>query len=170
LLERHATGAGTGLVLDAPCGAGRLRPMLEAHGRYVGLDVSRSMLESAGEARLIHGELEHLPLRDASFNVVVCCRLLHHLADETRLARVVHELVRVSSAWIVVTFWDAASLPALRRRVFPRRRASGRVARRRARIQAAFAAAGADIVEWDSSLRFVSRQTYGIARRTSSEG
>lgn len=157
-------------MLDAPCGAGRLQPMLAQHGRYVGLDVSRSMLGAcAGADPLAQGAVEHLPFADRSFELVVCCRLLHHLADGSQLDAVVRELVRVSAGWVVVTFWDSGSLPALRRRVFPRRRTSGRVARTRARIENAFASAGATIVEWDASLRFVSRQTYGIARRHESE-
>lgn len=166
LLSRHLRADEPGAILDAPCGTGRLRAMLERHGRYVGLDVSPAMLSEAGSGALVRGDSARLPFRDRSFRAVVCCRLLHHLG-ESALDRTVAELVRVSDGWVAGTFWDAGSLPAWRRRVLPGRRPPGRIAHPRARIEAAFRAAGAEVVEWGHSLRFVSRQAYFIARRRS---
>lgn len=169
LLDRHLAPAGSACLLDAPCGAGRLLPALAARGRVVGLDVSPAMLAGARATRaaelLVAGDLAALPFDEQSFDAVVCCRLLHHLERDEDLACIARELVRVSRALVLVTYWDAASLPALRRRLLPSARAPRRFARPRATIEAAFAAAGAEVVERAWSLRFVSRQAYLVLRR-----
>ena len=180
LLARH--GARGERILDAPCGTGRLRATLERFAPiYVGLDVSRPMLARAkqdGARRLAAADILRLPLRDASFDVVVACRILHHLADDAAFEAVVRELVRVSAAVIVASFWDSASLPALGRRVRGHRRrgrahgqrggaheAGGRVAHTKRRVRAAFAAAGAEVRAFEYSFRFLSQQTFVLATR-----
>ena len=177
LLARHLPSREGALLLDAPCGAGRLRATLARRGRYVGLDVSAPMLaaarsearadaaESAGELELVLGDVERLPFRDDSFDAVVCCRLLHHLVEREALARVLRELVRVSRGLVIASFWDAASLPAWRRRVFAARRPARRHARPRTELVAALAQAGAEAIDFRHSLRFVSRQAFVVARK-----
>jgi len=167
--------AGSGLVLDAPCGTGRLRAAIEAHGRWVGLDVSAEMLNAHDPpGTRLRGDVEHLPFRDDAFEAVVCCRLLHHLDDPERLERTIAELVRVSARWIVASFWDAASLPEWRRGLGtlptarrPRRDAHPRtrVARGKRELKRAFERADATVVGWEHSFRFVSRQAFAIARK-----
>ena len=159
--------SGSGLVLDAPCGTGRLRDAIEAHGRWVALDLSPQMLAATESARArLRGDVERLPFRDGAFEAVVCCRLLHHLRGQARLERTVHELVRVSAEWIVASFWDAASLPAWKRRLLAPARRGSRVARSKRDVAAAFHAAGAAIVGWEHSLRFLSQQTFVVARKS----
>jgi len=120
LLRAHAPHP-TGFVLDAPCGTGRLAPVLTGHGTLVGLDANRPMLERAAGAGSaggwVQGSALALPFADRSFDAVVCCRLLHHLRDRGELERGVRELVRVSRRLVVASFWDAASWPALRVRL-----------------------------------------------------
>jgi SAM-dependent methyltransferase len=171
LLRRHHAPA-AGLLLDAPCGAGRLGRALATSGRAVGLDANRPMLEAArdeaGLTRLVEGSVMALPFAEAAFDVVVCCRLLHHLRERAELERAVRELVRVSRRLVVVSFWDAASWPALRVRLGLKRSEGtrGRVAAPRAELAALFAAAGAPVVEFRAVLRFVSQQTFLVAERT----
>lgn len=170
LLARHLEPRPQACVLDAPCGTGRLRARLARHGRYVGLDVSRAMLAAAhaNEARgaaLLAGDVEHLPFRAESFDAVVCCRLLHHIGEPTALARVVAELVRVSRGLVIASFWDADSLPAWRRRLFPGARAPRRHAWPRTALAAAFERAGAEVLAFEHTLRFLARQTFVVARR-----
>ena len=175
LLEKHlsadrsAAAHGKALLLDAPCGTGRLRPTLSAHGRHVGLDVSLPMLAEARQANpagaWLRGNVTRLPFRDGSFDAVVCCRLLHHLAEPEALAEVLSELVRVSRALVIASFWDRGSLPAWRRAWLPTTRPARRHARSRAELAAAFAHAGAEVVGWKHSLRFVSRQAFVVARK-----
>ncbi len=161
-------------MLDAPCGTGRLRAAIEGHAdRWVGLDVSASMLEAmTGEERsAVCGDVEALPFPDDAFDAVVCCRLLHHLRDEEVFRQTVAELVRVSRDLIVASFWDAAALPALRRRYLPAlgRRARGRIPHAKAQVARVFEAAGAEVVGFRHSLRFVSRQTFVVARKRGGE-
>jgi SAM-dependent methyltransferase len=173
------------VILDAPCGAGRLLAGLAGRARrLVGLDVSAAMLAEArsaaaaacadppgslaGEpardgdaprAALVRGDLARLPFRDASFDAVVCCRLLHHLADPEELRAAVRELVRVSRGLVLASFWDAGSLAGWRRP----RPGAGRRAQPKAELRAAFAAAGAEVTGFAHGVRFVSQQTFLLA-------
>lgn len=148
-----------GVVLDTPCGTGRLRSVLERGRRYVGLDVSADML-AAGDAGStpVEGDAFHLPFREGAVPLVVCCRLLHHLDD---VAPVVRELVRVASGHVLASYWDRASWQALRngRRPHDRRRA-----RRSAEVREAFERAGARVLGFEHTFRFVSQQSWVVAR------
>jgi SAM-dependent methyltransferase len=157
-------GGAPALVLDVPCGTGRLRATLEGFGRYVGADVSPEMLARARELGpgCLRAEAERLPFADGAFEIVLCCRLLHHLRDERRFERVVAELARVSSRWIVASFFDAAALPALRRRLSA---SPGRISHTKRRVRAALDAAGATPHAFAHTLRFFSRQTFVLARK-----
>jgi ubiquinone/menaquinone biosynthesis C-methylase UbiE len=81
-------------ILDVGCGTGTLMKMMtqEWHGEYlVGLDLSRSMLDSAkskldgsGAGRmtdLVRGDAESLPFRDSSFSAVTCTGVLRFLPN-----------------------------------------------------------------------------------------
>jgi SAM-dependent methyltransferase len=168
ILREHGV---RGRVLDVPCGTGRLTDAIARHAaRPVGADVSMPMLAQAradASLRLAQASAEHLPFADRAFDVVVCCRLLHHLRDAGRLERVVAELVRVSDRLVVASYWDAASLPALRVKWGLKRGEGerGRGARAQAEIERVFAAAGARCVEFRHSFRFVSQQTFVVAER-----
>ena len=156
------------LVLDAPCGTGRLRARLAGRAHLcVGLDVSPAMLETARAAGqpLVRGDLFRLPFADGAFDAVVCCRLLHHLSDPAALDAAARELVRVARGVVVASFWDRAALPSLGRRLSGRAR-QGRVAHRKRDVCAAFARAGAEVRTFAHSFRFLSQQTFLLAEKT----
>lgn len=169
ILDRHGVRPSLRPVLDVPCGTGRLRSVLERRKmRYVGVDVSMPMLLEArrgDESGLMQAELEHLPFQDDAFDLVVCCRLLHHLSEPEEIEAVVRELTRVSYRMVVVSFWDSASLHALRRRVGLRRTEGprGRRALSKRTLRRVFEAAGAEVVGFHYSFRFVSQQTFAVA-------
>jgi len=169
LLARHLSVRSGALVLDSPCGAGRLSASLARFGRCVGIDISSPMLAEArrgsGSERFLRGDVARLPFRDSTFDAVVCCRLLHHLAEPEELASVLGELVRVSRDLVIASFWDSGSWPAWRARFFPPSRLPRRWARERIELAQAFASAGAEVVGWKHSLRFVSRQAFVAARK-----
>jgi SAM-dependent methyltransferase len=171
LLARHLPGGRAQSVLDAPCGSGRLAPLLRARSaRYVGLDVSPSMLAEAGRSggtSWVRGDLAALPFADGTFEVVVACRILHHLDDQAELGRVLGELTRVASRWIVLSYWDARSLPALRRAWAPwlARAPRGRVSHPRAVLERILCEAGSEVVDSRHSLRFLSAQAFLVARK-----
>jgi SAM-dependent methyltransferase len=164
-LARHGVERGRGGILDVPCGAGRLTDVLARHGEPVtGADLSPSMLAEAGGARRVLASAFALPFAAASFDVVVCCRLLHHLREPGDLERVAGELLRVSARLVIASFWDATSLPALRRRV-GLKRPEARVAIPHERMARVFERAGARVLGFEHSLRFVSQQTFLVVRR-----
>lgn len=169
ILDRHGVRPSLRPILDAPCGAGRLRGVLERRRmRYVGVDVSAPMLAQAsrgGNAALCLAAVERLPFQDDAFDVVVCCRLLHHLHDEDDVRAVVHELVRVSYRMVIASFWDSASLHAWRRRVGLRRQEGpkGRHAISKRTLREVFHSAGAEVTGYHHSLRFVSQQAFVVA-------
>jgi SAM-dependent methyltransferase len=169
ILEHHAARPGLRPILDAPCGTGRLRSVFERRGmRYIGLDVSVPMLEEARrgeEGDLVLSVVDRMPFRDDAFDIVLCCRLLHHLEENEETEIVVKELVRVAHRLIVVSFWDSASLPALRSRVALKKSEGPRGMRMLSKraLKRMFDEAGAEVVEFHHSLRFVSQQAFAVA-------
>ncbi|MBI4570229.1 MAG: class I SAM-dependent methyltransferase [Planctomycetes bacterium] len=130
-------------LLDAPCGAGRFLPALRRRAeRVVGADISHPMLALAsatgpGAGGACPGDLVHastfaLPFARASFDAVVCWRLLHHLPDPAVRVRLLAELGRVARRALIVSFADAGAWKARRRD----RRAAGGQPRRRVAIPA----------------------------------
>ncbi len=86
-----------GTALDAACGTGRHTQHLVAAGHLVtGVDSSPEMLRVARMklpgVDFMHGELDALPVPDATFDVVVCALALTHVAD---LEPVFSEFARV---------------------------------------------------------------------------
>lgn len=86
-----------GDALDAACGTGRFSTRLASRGhRVVGVDSSPEMLAEARRklpGTDFHlGELDELPLSDASIDLVVCALALTHVPD---LAPVMAEFARV---------------------------------------------------------------------------
>jgi SAM-dependent methyltransferase len=82
--------------------------------RYIGLDVSVPMLQEARrgeEGDLVVAVVDRLPFKDDAFDIVLCCRLLHHLEENEETELVVKELVRVAHRLIVVSFWDRPRSP-----------------------------------------------------------
>lgn len=177
-------GVRAGAVLDAPCGAGRLRAELEAAGlAWVGLDASAAMLATASgapargsgaspaadggpgavrRAAVVRGDVLALPFRDGTFEAAVACRFLHHLREPDDVALALRELARVARRAVVASFWDAATLPALRRRLglAPDEGPAGRVAHPRALLREAARAAGARRVAFHAAFPLLSQQTW----------
>jgi SAM-dependent methyltransferase len=173
ILARYGVRPSRGGILDAPCGTGRLCHLLFSYGvPYVGVDISTEMLARAtalSPGRLARAPAADLPFPDGTFDVVVCCRLLHHLHDREKLAAVVGELVRVSGRLVVGSFWDRASFHAWRRRLglHATKGPSRRTAISKAELRGVIATAGADVVGFHHSCRFVSQQTFFVASRRS---
>jgi SAM-dependent methyltransferase len=76
-------------VLDVGCGGGALVRELVARGaRAVGLEISERQLGQArdhGVGRFIVGRAEDLPLHDASLDLVLFMRSLHHVPESSML-------------------------------------------------------------------------------------
>jgi SAM-dependent methyltransferase len=171
ILGRYGVRPSSGGILDVPCGTGRLCYLLFSYGvPYVGVDISSAMLDRAtafSPGRLARATAGGLPFPDGAFDVVVCCRLLHHLHDREELAAVVGELVRVSGRLVVGSFWDRASFHAWRRRLglHATKGPSRRTSISKAELRGVIADAGADVLSFHHSCRFVSQQTFFVASK-----
>ncbi|MBJ03038.1 MAG: hypothetical protein CMK00_09230 [Planctomycetes bacterium] len=172
LLTRH--GLSVSRVLDMPCGSGRLAPTLHPFATDMcGADASRAMLLEARAAFGRHAlKVPHvqalaqaLPFATGSCELVVCCRLLHHLDDGEQLSAVARELVRVAGTWIIASYWDCASLESMARGLRTPRPGGTRRSRPASIINGAFAAAGATVVDRVHARRLFSPQTFVLARK-----
>ncbi len=111
LLNAYDLAGGT--VLDIPCGYGRLFPIYTHLGMdFVGVDLNLGMLQLATQYddltsrdRVLHGSIFNLPFADASFDAVICIRLLHHPFCHTDRQRLLSELARVSRNYIILSYY-----------------------------------------------------------------
>ncbi len=167
LVRRFDEGAAARSVLDVPAGAGRLRAPLAALGApVVGADVSPAMLAHAvyaAERRACVADARALPFADDAFDVVVACRLLHHL-DDAAMRAAVAELSRVARRLVVASFWDAACWTEARKRWGLRRITDARRSIARADLAAIVSSAGGALLGHAASFRFVSPQTFAAWR------
>lgn len=125
---------GSPLVVDAPCGTGRLTAHLHSAGyEPIACDSSVDMIRrgalagAIGSDRATAGSLLALPFCDRAFAGGVCVRFLHHLEDASQRRAVLGELRRVVAGPVVVSVWTGVSVPRLRRslkRALGRRRSS----------------------------------------------
>lgn len=81
-------------AIDAGCGVGGyIGILLEKHCHIIGIDIAPDAVrvcraKYAGEVELILAELEQIPLKASSFDIVVCIDTLQYLEENTRYATV----------------------------------------------------------------------------------
>ncbi|MFO0934630.1 MAG: methyltransferase domain-containing protein [Planctomycetota bacterium] len=121
LLARVVPDATPGATaLDAPCGVGRLAAFLLEKGYAVrGADLSPAMREGAEAALGPHPrwlgaeplDLEEPPTPTAAtYDLVLCFRVLHHLPDAAARARVLRSLAARARGPVVVSYHHPVSL------------------------------------------------------------
>lgn len=160
--------------IDIPCGTFRLaRVLLPAGLEITAADYSEAMLD---QARQIHAgtgsaaavtfsrqDVLHTTFADATFDIAVCNRLLHHYSEpQTRIA-VLRELARITRDAVIVSFFDSASASNLVRRckhVTGLKRQRDRYAISRGELATEAHAVGLQPVCFEAVRRFVSPQTY----------
>jgi SAM-dependent methyltransferase len=101
-------------VLDVGCGTGvaarAARAVLGPDSEVVGIDVNRYMLDVARtlahDIQFREGDARALPVRDHSFDVVLCAHTLQFIADRPR---VVAQMARVVAPGgrVVVSAWES---------------------------------------------------------------
>jgi len=112
-------------VLDLPCGAGRMYPLLKRLGyRVVEADASPSMLDYARQnaSKLPQNESDefvladafHTPFQNFQFDAVVCNRLIHHFPEPQVRQQLLQELGRIAKGPIVISFFSTLATDALK--------------------------------------------------------
>lgn len=164
-LQRIARRAPFHSVLDCPSGAGRFLPMLAKFGvSAIAIDTAAEMLQQArrfehlfpDSAAFIAGSAFELPLPDKSVDVVMCARLLHHFAESEKRRKVLQEFVRVARVGVVISYFDACSYRAWKRRrkVARSGRVTGRHAITRDQCKLEAADAGLQLLGHNALLRY----------------
>jgi SAM-dependent methyltransferase len=100
-----------GMVLDVGCGTGALAERLAQSGYQVtGVDPSDGMLDllrrRAPAVRALRASGTALPFEDATFDLVLCVAVMHHIVDPEDVRQTLGEMVRVSKPWGRVLIWD----------------------------------------------------------------
>lgn len=165
-----ATGVSQARVLDLPCGAGRLTPLLLPFARQlISADYSPAMLRVFQRQRGLPctvADAFHLPFGDRTFDLVFSARLSHHISDDDLRAAYVREILRVSAQWAVFTIFDTRSLKnvlrSLRRKVSKKRPKNTFT---REQVQALTAECGFELVTGFALSRLASGHVFYVARR-----
>lgn len=122
------------LILDLPCGTGRLTTSLVRLGyKVVSADHSQQLVDQARQGcgeelglseeqldevvRFGEQDIRKTTFEDGAFDAVVCNGLLHQYAEADARRALLSELSRISKGPIVVSFRCSLSLETLRARV-----------------------------------------------------
>jgi SAM-dependent methyltransferase len=104
-------------VLDAGCGMGRhTHHLLKAGAEVVALDASPAVEAAAancasGQALFVQADLLRLPLPPASFDVVICLGVLHHLEDTLGGLRALVAAARPGGRVLIFVYHDGGASP-----------------------------------------------------------
>ena len=111
-LERVLSSVTLGsLLVDAPCGTGRLMPLYLSKGfRVLGVDISREMIHVArrrtaswkGKANFSRLDFARIPLATDSVDAVFCIRFLPHFPPEERI-EMLREFSRIARERVVIS-------------------------------------------------------------------
>lgn len=168
------TGVRQGTILDVPCGAGRLTPLLaRVARRLVSVDYSPAMIDvfkrrfGDQHPQALVGDSFRLPFRDGAFDVVYSARLSHHIGDEALRLAHLREVMRVSRAWTIVTVFDSRSLKNLLRdvrRVFNKKKQAKNTLSRE-QVADVAAASGFSVVDAIPLSRLASGHVFYVLQR-----
>lgn len=169
MLRRVPAGA---LVLDSPCGTGRVLCRLAQQGfRVIGADISaemmavaRARIPASGQARFARMDLTRIALDDRSVEAVLSIRFLPHISPGERTT-MLREFGRVARRAVILTFSVSTPWHRLRRKV---KRALGHPRPVRhpvteAELQAELRAAGLRELARSSTVPVVSEQIIVLA-------
>jgi len=168
----------TGLSLDLPSGYGRLNPLLrEVTPRIVEGDWSFYLLQEARKyltglkgkepVGFVRGTALTLPFRDRAFDLVMSVRLCHHISEYAERMQYVREILRISGKWVVITYFDTASIKnrinAFKVRFTGKR---GKWTLSQADVAGIATESGYDIVRTEPLSRLFSGHNYTVLRRS----
>lgn len=126
LIRAHMARVGRSrVILDLPCGGGRLTPafagtadlVIEADIALGQLLYGRKESSVATPRFWMTASAFHIPLRDGAVDGTISVRLSHHLPTPAERERHLTELLRVSRRFVIMTFFDYYSLKNWLRRM-----------------------------------------------------
>jgi len=171
-LIRTRVAAPRQTVLDMPCGYGRIAPMLVGLGLTpLWGDISFAMAERVSkrpEAKLGIGQLvgnaEQIPLATNAVDGAICIRLIEHFRLGQSRTDAMRELGRVVRRWLVVSFYDGASIHGKTKRLacMMRGKKVAVAMQSRASFRAEADAAGLDVIAFHAPVRFVHAHTFAL--------
>ena len=106
---------GESLALDAGCGEGRLCELMFNGGFYViGIDLDIESLRKCWNRlnkcmhhkkgiQLVHADVQYLPFKVNSFNVIVCCDVIEHLTTPNLLIRDIANCLKRNGMFLLST-------------------------------------------------------------------
>jgi len=103
-------------LLDAGCG--RTAPVLLKYRgrakRLIGVDLVE-FDHSIDGIELLNSDLAHIPIEDASVDIVMCRSVMEHVEDPEAVYREMHRVLKPGGRFIFLTgnFWDYAALIAM---------------------------------------------------------
>ena len=103
-------------ALDVACGPGIVTAALARRaGLVVGVDLAREMIDEARGAGglYLRADVERLPFKDGSFDLVICRNACHHFADPPVVAREMRRVARLGGR-VVIEDMAAPEDPARR--------------------------------------------------------
>ena len=119
-------GNAGGIILDLPCGFGRFSAFLLGRGfSLVSSDLSFHMVERANEKMAglsrayprgaVADAVFGLPFKGNAFSVVFSMRLFHHIHQSEDRHKILEEFARVSSSWVVLSYYQTNALHKIQR-------------------------------------------------------
>jgi ubiquinone/menaquinone biosynthesis C-methylase UbiE len=174
-------------VLDLPCGAGRMYPLLNELGfRVFGADASPYMVDIARRqaetlncidnvlADSFHvADILKTGFADKQFDAVLCNRLFHHFSDSNTRQSALRELSRICSGPIVVSFFSTFATDALKhyyKKYIRREVIKDRIPISPFTFAKDIRAAGLKINRWYMARPLISKQWYVVLRSEHSVG
>jgi len=113
------------LILDLPCGTGRISEFLLSQGYKVwGADISPEMLEVArtklngfgDRVSFYLADAENLPFEDKRFDSATYIKLFGHIPSETRI-RILKEIKRVTKGPFIVAYYLSEPIANIKRKI-----------------------------------------------------
>jgi SAM-dependent methyltransferase len=158
-------------ILEIPCGGGRLtHAFADATDLVIEADIAVGQVHYGRRASKLDvprvwmtASAFHVPLRTGSVDGVICVRLSHHLPTQAERERLFAELMRVSSRFAIVTYFDRNSLKHLTWRLrHPFRRGPRKPAMTKSDVDALARAHGARLLSTAPLSRFGSGHRYAL--------
>ncbi|MBN1272012.1 MAG: class I SAM-dependent methyltransferase [Candidatus Aminicenantes bacterium] len=120
------TGVEKGFILDVPCGYGRFSEAITSGERnLVSSDLSFHMVDRAVKRSpylkshfgVVANAKRGLPFKTNTFEFILCMRFFHHVHDPDERDNILAEFARVTSRWVIVSYYQANAIHALQRKL-----------------------------------------------------